>query len=52
MLLKRKIAVSALSLSTPATPDSKQEVVSASKMNDTLEDIQDQIDDLNKNQRQ
>lgn len=35
-------------LSTPVIADSKQEVVSASKMNDTLEDIQDQIDDLNK----
>jgi len=35
-------------LSAPAAADSKQEVVSASKINDTLEDIQDQIDGLNK----
>lgn len=35
-------------LSVPLTADTKQEIASASKVNDTLEDIQDQIDGLNK----
>lgn len=35
-------------LSTPVASDSKQEVASAGKVKETLEDIQDQIDSLNK----
>jgi hypothetical protein len=35
-------------LSTPVSTDEKKEVASAGKINETLEEIQDQIDDLNK----
>ncbi len=35
-------------LSAPLTADAKQEVASATKVNETLEEIQDQIDGLNK----
>lgn len=35
-------------LSTPVASDSKQEVASAGKVKETLEDMQDQIDSLNK----
>jgi len=35
-------------LSTPVASDSKKEVASAGKLNETLEEMQDQIDNLNK----
>jgi hypothetical protein len=35
-------------LSTPSNSDSKKEIASAGKLNETLEEMQDQIDDLNK----